>query len=200
MQKIFITATNTDIGKTFTTLKLMQRYAKEGYKVAALKPIETGVDKFPPDGMKLLTLSQNLNPNLKNITMEDVVPITFELPAAPFIASQVQKIDLDPIYKSIQKLQPLCDVLFIEGAGGLYVPINKDYFMINLIEDLHVNKTILVTHCDLGCINDTLLSKHSLDQKKIQNEVYFNCKNGRENFEKVSKPFFDAIDFKINFV
>ena len=191
MKKIFVTATNTDIGKTYTTLKLMQRYTKEGYRVGALKPIETGVSQIPPDGMKLLTLQQRLNPELKDLSIEDVVPITFSLPAAPYIASGQKEISLKKIFEAVKKFQNHCDVLFIEGAGGLYVPINEKYFMIDLIKDLNVASTFLVTHCDLGCINDTLLSKKALESEKLHHKIIFNCKNGTKNFNEVSKPFFE---------
>jgi dethiobiotin synthetase len=200
MTKIFITATNTDIGKTYTTLKLLEKFAKEGKKVCAIKPIETGVDKEPLDGVKLLKKTKELNPLTKDLTIKDIVPIVFKLPSAPFIASNQTTIDTKVIFEAIQKLQNLCDILLIEGAGGLYVPINKDYFMIDLIKDLEVDKTILVTHCSLGCINDTILSKKALDDAGLKNEVLFNCKDKKENFKIVSKPFFDAIGFDTIFI
>jgi dethiobiotin synthetase len=196
MKKIFITATNTDIGKTYITLKLLRYFAQKGFRVGAIKPIETGVNDTPLDGLKLLSMQQTLNKELNNLTMSDVVPITFVLPAAPFIASKAQEIDLKPIFNAIKKFEPLCDILLIEGAGGLYVPINKNYFMIDLIKELHVDETFLVTHCDLGCINDTLLSKKALKDAQLKHNVIFNCKNGTESFQKVSKPFFDAINFE----
>jgi dethiobiotin synthetase len=195
MKKIFITATNTDIGKTYITLQLLRYYAKQGKKVCAIKPIETGVETTPPDGLKLLSMQQNLNPDLP-LNIKDVVPITFSLPAAPFIASGAKEIDLEPIFTAVKKFENFCDILLIEGAGGLYVPINKQYFMIDLIQDLHVDETFLVTHCDLGCINDTLLSKKALENANIPHKVIFNCKNTTKSFEKVSKPYFDAINFE----
>ncbi len=201
MKKIFITATNTDIGKTFVTCKLLKEYASKGFKVGAIKPIETGVvNGVYLDGDKLLKLQKELNKNLKDITINDVVPISFELPAAPFVASGLKEIDLKPVFESIKKFESLCDLLFIEGAGGLYVPINKDYFMIDLIKDLRVDETLLVTHCDLGCINDTLLSKKALDSYALKHNVYFNCKNGDESFKQISKPYFDiiALDFNMS--
>ena len=200
MTKIFITATNTDIGKTYTTLKLLEKYSLENKKVCAIKPIETGVKDYPLDGSKLLAKTKELNPLIKDLTIKDIVPLTFSPPAAPFIASNKATIDIKPIFEAIEKLQNYCDVLLIEGAGGLMVPINKDYFMIDLIKDLDVDKTILVTHCDLGCINDTLLSKSLLDSYNLKNEVIFNCKNGDENFKKISKPFFDSIGFEVKYI
>ena len=196
MEKIFITATNTDIGKTYTTLKLIEHFSQQGKKVGAIKPIETGVKDIPLDGEKLLLKQQKHNKDLKDITIGDVVPITFALPAAPYIASDQTSIDLQPIKEAIQKFEPLCDILLIEGAGGLFVPINKEYYMIDLIKDLAVDTTLLVTHCDLGCINDTLLSFNTLKQYNLKTKVIFNCKNGKESFEHISKPYFNAIGFK----
>ncbi len=200
MKKIFVTATNTDIGKTYTTLKLLQQFAKEGLHVAAVKPIETGVKEVPQDGLKLLSMQQTLNPRLKELQMKHVTPVTFELPAAPFIASGGKEIDTSVIHEAIEYFEDKCDILLIEGAGGLYVPINKEYFMIDLIEELHVDATLLVSHCSLGCINDTLLSLKALLHKGLPHTVAFNCKSSaqEEEFKLISKPFFDASGFALN--
>lgn len=191
MKKIFITATDTDIGKTYTLLKLLQTFSELGYKAASFKPIETGVKETPIDGLKHFTLSKRLNPKLATLSMKDIVPITMPQPAAPFVANGGKKIDLDPIFSAVKKFENRCDVLLIEGAGGLYVPINEDYFMIDLIRDLHVNSTLLVTHCSLGCINDTILSQKALKEYSIPFVTAFNCKNG-ENFAQTSMPYFNA--------
>ena len=198
MKKIFITATNTDIGKTYTTKLLLKEYAKKGFRVGVIKPIETGVvnGNFL-DGFELFNLVKELNSEFRNLTIKDIVPISFELPAAPYIASGFANIDIDIINKAILKLENYCDLLLIEGAGGLYVPINRDYMMIDLIKELNV-ATLLVTHCSLGCINDTLLSKNSLDIKNIKNIVAFNCKTTQESsFNLVSKPYFQKNNFNI---
>jgi len=198
LKKIFITATNTDIGKTYTTKLLLKEYAKKGFRVGVIKPIETGVvnGNFL-DGFELFNLVKELNSEFRNLTIKDIVPISFELPAAPYIASGFANIDIDIINKAILKLENYCDLLLIEGAGGLYVPINRDYMMIDLIKELNV-ATLLVTHCSLGCINDTLLSKNSLDIKNIKNIVAFNCKTTQESsFNLVSKPYFQKNNFNI---
>ncbi len=179
---------------------MLDDYHDKNLRVAAIKPIETGVGKYPPDGSKLLEKSKALNPKLDNLTIEDIVPITFSLPAAPYVAAGGETIPLEPIFEAIERFTDLCDVLLIEGAGGLFVPINKEYYMIDLIHDLNVDETILVTHCDLGCINDTLLSHNALEAAGIPHKTVFNCKNGNENFQKLSKPYFDAIGFKIEMV
>jgi len=196
-KRIFITATNTDIGKTYTTKLLLKEFASRGFRVGVIKPIETGVvNGICPDGDELLALVKKLNPQFNNITIKDIVPIQYKLPSAPFIASNNTKIDLKRLDLAIQKLEKLCDILFIEGAGGLYVPIDDDTMMFDLISYFKA-EAVLVTHCSLGCINDTLLSKKMLDLQKIKNLVVFNCRDNDYSFEKISEPYFKSIDFEI---
>jgi len=196
-KRIFITATNTDIGKTYTTKLLLKEFSSRGISVGVIKPIETGViDGVCPDGDELLALIKELNPNFKDITIKDIVPIQYELPSAPFIASNNTKLDLIKLDLTIQKLEKLCDILLIEGAGGLYVPIDSDTMMCDLIEHLKA-PTLLVTHCSLGCINDTLLSKKALDLQNIKNLVAFNCHENDKNFKTISEPYFIKSDFKV---
>ncbi|HIP54499.1 MAG TPA: dethiobiotin synthase [Sulfurimonas autotrophica] len=196
-KRIFITATNTDIGKTYTTKLLLKSFAARGLRVGVMKPIETGViDGFYPDGSELLSLVQALNPEFLGLHVEDIVPISYELPAAPFVASNNKPLDLDILQTKIEKLEKLCDVLIIEGAGGLYVPLDEEYMIIDLIKIFNAT-ALLVTHCSLGCINDTLLSKKALEDKNIPHIVAFNCKNEVKSFLQVSKPYFDKSGFAV---
>ncbi len=193
-KRIFITATNTDIGKTYTTKLLMQEFTKQGYKVGVIKPIETGVnDEIYPDGDMLLELLKELNPLAWSLNVTDIVPISFELPAAPYIASDFGKINYSKIKEAIVKQEALCDVLLIEGAGGLFVPIDEDFMIIDLIKELKA-KAVLVTHCSLGCINDTLIHQKALNELGIENQVVFNCREEeKESFHKISLPYFSKI-------
>jgi len=196
-KRIFITATNTDIGKTYTSKLLLKEYASRGLKVGIIKPIETGVvNGICPDGNELLKVVQELNDEFKALHVENIVPITYELAAAPYVASNNKKLDLKKLDKAIEKVESLCDVLIIEGAGGLYVPIYDEFMMIDLIEYLKA-KTLLVTHCSLGCINDTLLSKKALEDKNLEHLVAFNCRENDDNFTKVSELYFKQTDFEV---
>jgi dethiobiotin synthetase len=189
-KRIFVTATNTDIGKTYTTKKLLQEYAKNGLRVGAIKLIETGViDGDAPDGKQLLALVQELNPEFKDVSLEDIVPITYELAAAPYIASRAKPLDFELLTAKIEKLEKLCDVLVIEGAGGLLVPIDGSFMMIDLILFFQAT-ALLVTHCSLGCINDTLLSLQALKNRNISCVTAFNCRANDESFAQISEPFF----------
>ncbi len=196
-KRIFITATNTDIGKTYTTKRLLRSFAQRGLRVGVMKPVETGVvDGFYPDGSELLKLVQELNPEFEGLSVEDIVPISYELPAAPSVASNNAKLDMNALHVTVEKLEKLCDVLIIEGAGGLYVPVDEEYMIIDLIKEFDAN-ALLVTHCSLGCINDTLLSKKALKDKDIPHVVGFNCRQNDESFLHVSKPYFDKSGFEV---
>jgi len=196
-KRIFVTATNTDIGKTYTTKLLLQSFAARGLRVGVMKPVETGVvNGFCPDGSVLLHVTQQLNPAFLQVTVEDIVPISYELPAAPFVASNNKPLDLDTLHGALQKLEKLCDVLIIEGAGGLYVPLDEKYMMIDLISEFQAS-ALLVTHCSLGCINDTLLSKKALEDRNIPHIVGFNCKKEDGDFLHVSQPYFDKSGFEV---
>ncbi|MBN2783158.1 MAG: dethiobiotin synthase [Campylobacterales bacterium] len=197
VKRIFITATNTDIGKTYTTKLLLKEFASKGFRVGVIKPIETGVvGGVYLDGSELLEAVQGLNGEFRDIKVSEIVPISYELPAAPFVASGCEKFDIKKVDMAIAKLESFCEILLIEGAGGLYVPVDKEYMMIDLIEYFRAS-ALLVTHCSLGCINDTLLSKNALDAKGIKNLVVFNCKSGDESFAKVSEPYFLETGFEV---
>jgi dethiobiotin synthetase len=196
-KRIFITATNTDIGKTYTTLKLMESFSAMGLRVGVVKPIETGVvDGIYPDGDLLLAKLKECNSACLELRVEDVVPISYELPAAPYIASGGAMFDFTKVTDAIEKMEALCDIVLIEGAGGLYVPIDYSFMMIDLIQFLKAH-TLLVTHCSLGCINDTLLSEEALAHRKIAYVVAFNCRKGDDSFKEISLPYFLKHNYEV---
>lgn len=187
-KRIFITATNTNVGKTYTTMKLMEALTKMGLRVGVYKPIETGVNGLPADGILLLKHAQMLNPQLKVLRVNDIVSLSLSLPAAPYVANKAKKIDLTHFDRALEKIEALCDIVLIEGAGGLMVPLDEDLMMIDLPR--HFNAfTLLVTHCHLGCINDTLLSLNALDSASLPHLWTLNCRAGDESFTQVSLPY-----------
>lgn len=199
MKKIlFVSATNTDVGKTYACEKLLEHYAKKGFKVGYFKPFETGVVDFPLDGTKMLNLVKTLNPSF-NVTINDVVPYQFKLPAAPYVAKENTIIDLEFLIEKKKYLEQFCDLLIIEGAGGLMVPIEKDLFIIDLIKIFEA-KAFLITPSKLGCINDTLLSIEALKNRNIDFEFFINLYQDKKSFDEVSKPFLNEYFDKLNFL
>ena len=189
-KKIFITATNTNIGKTYTSIKLLEHLGKQGIKIGAFKPIETGIDNIPQDALKLLEICKKYNKNFKNLSPFDITAYTFALAAAPFCADKNRVIDIDFIKKRAKELESMCDFLLIEGAGGLMVPIKEDYFIIDLIKELNI-KALLVTPSHLGCINETLLSIEALKRRDISFDWCVNLYKDVDSFSVTTKPFYD---------
>ena len=180
---IFISANNTNCGKTYTTLKLIEAFSKEGLRVGVMKPVETGVSKKAYDGELLFNTAKKFNPLLNKLSLDDIVPIQLPLPAAPVVAGEV---DFEKIKKAYAKIKPLCDVLLIEGAGGLLVPVSENFKMIDFLEFFDA-KLFLVIASKLGMINDFLLNKYYLETQKIPYTWAINLFD--ESYYEISHPF-----------
>jgi dethiobiotin synthetase len=185
---IFITATNTDVGKTHIGLYLIEQLSKMNKKVGVYKPIETGVKDYPQDAKKLLDKTILFNSDF-DFLLDDVTPYQFSLPASPYVAKNNTIIDKRVLYNNFKKLQSRCDILIIEGAGGLMVPIDKNFFMIDLIK-LFNAFALLVVPSKLGSINDTLLSSKALKDNDINYQIMVNLYKDKESFYTITYPFY----------
>lgn len=157
---IFITATDTDAGKTYIAAGLTKSLVSMGKKVAVYKPIAAGCDLIDgelknEDALLLQAASNN------NQTYTEINPITFAEPIAPHIAAQ--KLNT-PINEStiIQGYNALSgEVNIIEGAGGWRLPLGKGRFLSDVIKSVKP-KVILVVNMKLGCLNHAVLSYQSI--------------------------------------
>jgi dethiobiotin synthetase len=192
VQSLFITATGTNVGKTHVTIKLIKSLSDKGLKVGVFKPIETGVNPHALDATLLLKACQEVNDNFKTLKPKDITAYTFTLPAAPFCADTNNIIEIKRIIEKHEELSKLCDILLVEGAGGLMVPISKEYMVINLIKELNA-KTLLVTPSRLGCINDTILSILALKTFDIDFDWCVNLYEDRDQFCEVTQPYYDEV-------
>ncbi len=145
---------------------------------------------MPSDGNELFQTALSHNSSLESLTIDDIVSLQFPLPAAPFIANGGKNIDLALFDNALAKIEALCDIVIIEGAGGLMVPIDSETMMINLPRYFKAS-TLLVTHCNLGCINDTLLSIKALEDADLPFVWGFNCRSEDTAFETTSLPYFN---------
>ncbi len=192
MKSLFITATGTNVGKTHTTLKLIEALAARGMRPGVYKPVETGVNDTPADAAALLQACQSVNPAFEALSTDDITAYTFALPAAPFCADTDGTIDLQYIVDKHDMLLKKCDILLVEGAGGLMVPLTETYLTVHLIKELDA-RALLVTPSRLGCINDTLLSMMALRSFDIPFDWCVNLYEDREDFAKVTQPYYDAV-------
>ncbi len=189
-KRIFVTATNTNVGKTHTTLALMQEAFTKGLRPAALKPIETGVSNgIPSDGTLLLEATHRFNPYSTEIGMDDIVPFKFELPAAPFVAKGSKTICMESIMEKLERLESICDILFIEGAGGVMVPVEEEVFMIDLANIFEAH-TLLVSPSRLGSISETLSSIQVIRDRSLKFDLAINVFEEKESFKKVTLPYY----------
>lgn len=169
----------------------MEAFRQRGIRVGVLKPIETGVVTAPPDGTLLLQTLQACNPLTESFTVRDVVPLQMALPAAPFVAGGGRPIDWARIDAALAKMESVCDLCLIEGAGGLLVPLDASHDIIDMVSHFDA-KALLVSHCRLGGINDTRLSLEALEQRGLAAEWVLNYRGGDAAFEQTSRPYYDA--------
>ncbi|KIM10993.1 MAG: hypothetical protein KU37_07735 [Sulfuricurvum sp. PC08-66] len=188
---LFVSATNTGIGKSFAALELVRYYGEMGYKVGVLKPIETGVVDVPCDAALLLETARQYNTKLLDFGIEDVCPYAFKLPAAPYVARGHTMIEIEILLMALQKMQEVSEIVIIEGAGGLLVPIDEKLFMID-IAHLFADKVLLVVPSTLGSINDTLLSRTLLEAHDLPYVWAVNCYASCEEFAKITAPYYEA--------
>ncbi|MCS7307591.1 MAG: dethiobiotin synthase [Aquificaceae bacterium] len=151
MKAVFITATDTGVGKTFISYNLAYALKERGIKVGYLKPIETGVQELPEDGSLLASITGQ--------DLDEVVPVRFRLPLSPYagIMEEGMEFSLEELKAHYQRMLDKYQFLIVEGAGGIAVPIKKNYNYANLSYDWGL-ETILVARAGLGTINHSFLS------------------------------------------
>ncbi|MFA5168775.1 MAG: dethiobiotin synthase [Candidatus Omnitrophota bacterium] len=154
---IFITGTDTDVGKTVISAGLALVLRDRGIKVGVMKPVATGCcggdEKLvSQDAAFLAEAARNEYSPLSS-------PSCFRNPLSPSVAAMLEKkeVDIPNILKSYRELQKHYDFMVVEGIGGLMVPLRKDYYVANLIRDMGL-PIVIVSYAGLGAINHTLLT------------------------------------------
>lgn len=182
---VFITGTDTGVGKSIFTATLALSLFNKGKKVAISKPIQTG---YPKDTRFLAELTENKIPIFNTYSLE--------LPAAPSVSAKYEnkEIEIKKILSDIKKLEREFDIVIVEGIGGIAVPIHEtrsmkqearkmkqeflslhrvscfmphaSYLVADLIKDLNY-PTIIVARPTLGTINHTVLTIEFAKQKGL---------------------------------
>ncbi|MRJ06967.1 MAG: dethiobiotin synthase [Epsilonproteobacteria bacterium] len=163
---IFVSGGGTEVGKTYITLQLMEELSRRGYRVVGAKPIETGTAQLPPgksDGELLLAQTHRLNPDAQSLQLSDISPFRFELPSAPVVAG---KVEIGRVVETIEWLKGFGDIVVVEGAGGLLVPVTEEFKMVDFIPLLSASP-LLVFDSRLGILNTFLLTKFYLEKNQI---------------------------------
>lgn len=190
-QTIFVSATNTNIGKTYISCALIERLSARGYKVGVFKPIETGVVDVPVDAHTLFETAKLYNPALKALDLQTICPYQFALPAAPYVAKGHEKIEMEVITAALERIKALSDMVIIEGAGGLLVPVEENLMVLDIAQ-LLADKLLLVVPSRLGSINDTLLNLFRLQHTTLPVVWTVNLFEDTQSFDTITAPFYEA--------
>lgn len=151
---LFVTGTDTGVGKTHTVVQLLRLLRASGISCAGLKPICCGDRR---DAELLLGASE------QGLTIDEVNPLWLRTPAAPLTASLVEqvKVDVDRLLAAFSALQKRVEHVFVEGVGGWLVPIRADYFLSDLAAEMKL-PVLVVAQNRLGCLNHTVLTVRSI--------------------------------------
>lgn len=169
MQKIFVTGTDTGIGKTYIAVGFLKKFNQYGLKTLGLKPLATGcqrnLNKLYNDDALQLKLYSSIQ-----LPYEYINPIALEPAIAPHIAASQMQIKLD--VETMQKKMAVAfstpaDVLVMEGIGGWYVPLNEEQTFADFVsnEDFSV---VLVVGIKLGCLNHAILSYQAIKNSGLK--------------------------------
>ena len=160
----FVTGTDTEIGKTYVTARLVERAQQLGYRAAAIKPIAAGIgsDGTNEDVARLIAVNRGVLPGrLVNC-------YTLAEPIAPHLAASHERktVDLVQIAAQVDEAKERCDLLFVEGVGGWLVPLTDTETVADLAAHLG-SAVILVVGIRLGCLNHALLTAQAIAARHL---------------------------------
>jgi dethiobiotin synthetase len=179
---LFITGTNTDIGKTTVTAALAGAFRRLNIKVGVCKAIASGCPKNPNSGNhQNLQNDDLLSPDAalaaamagldstRDEIMTVISPIRFAAPVSPHVAAQIEgrEPDWNRLAFALQYWRENCDFLLVEGAGGWLVPLNRQRFTIADLAQILALPTVVVTAAYLGTLNHTSLTVESIRARTL---------------------------------
>jgi dethiobiotin synthetase len=160
---IFITGTDTGVGKTLLTALLLHHLRHNGLQALAMKPFCSG-------GRADIRLLQSLQPG--ELSDAEMNPYYFAKPVAPLVAQKGRRaIRPGDVIEKIGKISSRCDCLLIEGSGGLLVPLGPGFLVADLITKLKC-RTVIAARNQLGTINHTLLTVGALRARGLKEQEF----------------------------
>lgn len=170
---LFIAGTDTGVGKTVVTAALARCLRRRGYRVGVMKPIETGVRADHPDQLNRSDAACLRRAAGSTDDWALISPYRFTAPLAPLDAARAEGrvVTFPPIRDAFQTLKARHQILLVEGAGGLLVPISEDRDMSNLIVELAC-PVLVVGRMSLGGINHARLTLEALARRTLSVLAY----------------------------
>lgn len=163
MKKIFVTATDTDAGKTFMSEAIMQELADRRFQILGFKPVSAGCEQTS-HGLRNSDALALQARSTQALSYQQVNPIAFEQPVAPHLAAKKlgQSIDLNRIhgaFDNLQQYQP--DFILTEGAGGWRLPLSDNLFLSDFAVQ-QLMSVVLIVPVRLGCLNHARLTVEAI--------------------------------------
>lgn len=157
---VFVTGTDTGVGKTVLTALLLSHLRGQGINALAVKPFASG---GRDDALLLQSISGD------GITLDDVNPFHFKMPVAPLIAAREEGVNVrrSEVIGWLRRMRGKCDVLLVEGAGGLLTPLGEQYDLLNLANDFNPS-VILVAPNRLGVLSQTRAAMQCLQAASVK--------------------------------
>lgn len=170
MKGIFVVGTDTGVGKTLTAGALAAALVRRGMRVAVMKPAETGCAVADLDPQTLVPADANYLARISGFDgpLELINPYRYAPPVAPAVAAELANhpIDLEHILACLHQLAAAADILVVEGAGGLMVPLTVQASMLELLERTRL-PALVVARSTLGTINHSLLTLQALHARHV---------------------------------
>ena len=165
LRGVFVTATDTGVGKTLVTAALAVALHKRGYAVGVMKPIETGVPSSADAGSDAARLRAAAR---SSDALTEIRPYAFRLPVAPLSAARAEgtTVRVATIMRAFRMLKSRHEVLLVEGMGGVHTPVTSSLDVSDLIYRMKF-QAIVVGRVSLGGINHALLTLGALRRRKI---------------------------------
>lgn len=161
MQNYFITATGTDVGKTIITAGFLRYLRQTGVNAISMKPVQTGAElvdgRWVAPDLEVHWQAAGLTPTPEE--QELMAPYLYEPACSPHLAGRMAKRypDMAKILDCVRALDERYDCVLVEGAGGIYAPVDESNTMLDMMKALGY-PVFLVAHRGLGTINHTLMS------------------------------------------
>jgi dethiobiotin synthetase len=172
---LFVAGTDTGVGKTFITALLAKALADQGIDVKVQKWVSTGNSNLSEDCVFIYELLGNKSDEtihgLQDTTGfgSDTAPYCLPLPASPHLAAEQAGVTIKTkvIRDALFRLESSCEILIVEGVGGVLVPLNRAMFLADLVADLKL-PVLIVARSGLGTLNHTFLTLEALRHRNIQ--------------------------------
>lgn len=159
MHGLFITGTDTGVGKTHIACEIVRELRAAGHRVGAFKPACSGATIDATGRPRWDDVERLRNALGRDVSEKQLCPQRFLAPLAPPVAARQegQTVDLDAIQRGLDAWQTECDIVIVEGAGGLLCPLTDELTMADLAAQFGF-PLLIVARLGLGTINHTLLT------------------------------------------